>query len=146
MKRIHIDDYKYQLHNFIKKHGEYKETSEFHEGGSMYKELAFADGVNWYEFTSEDGVREFWNAEDNVRQVIDDGAENEWLHLGGGFSVRLNERYAAHYESAHFHLTKNGRYMKVELYSRWNSSYNQVRFFTVANLGTPINIMAEFLQ
>lgn len=146
MKRIHIDDYKSRLSLFIKKHGKFQEACEETDFGNSYKVVSFDDGATWNECRKKDGTVEFWNSEDSTSIIVDGGAENEWLSLGGGFSVRLNEKYAKDFDMAHFFLTKNGRYMRVELISSWNSSYDEKRYFPVANHGTPINIMAEFLQ
>ena len=77
---------------------------------------------------------------------VGEGAENEWLSLGGGYSVRLNKKYAKDFDTVHFYISKTGEYMRVELISNWNSSYDEQRYFIVANHGTPINIMTEFLQ
>ena len=146
MKKIHIDDYAARFTAFLKEHGEYEERRAKYDDGDESKEITFKDGAFWNEYRNAGGAVEFWNSEDNESKAVDVGAENAWLNLGGGFTVNLNERYSKSFKYAFFHITKNGKYMKVELWSNWNSSCNKTRFYTVANYATPMNIIAEFLQ
>lgn len=147
MKHIHIDQYTAIFNAFLKEHGEHKETCDKSDWGDTYKEISFSDGATWNECRWADGTLEFWNSKDSKSRMVDEGVENEWLSLGGGFTIPLNEKYSKSFTLAHFYLTKNGKYMKVKLQSNWNSNYNETRFHTVENCGgTPINVIAEYTR
>lgn len=147
MKHIHIDQYTAIFNAFLKEHGEHEETCIKTDLGNCHKELAFTDGAIWKECHRADGIVEFWNSEDSTSRAVDAGAENEWLSLGGGFTIPLNEKYSKSFTLANFYITKNGKYMMVELQSNWNSSYNETHFHTVANCGgTPMNVIAEYTR
>lgn len=147
MKHIHIDQYTAIFNAFLKEHGEHKETCDKSDWGDTYKEIYFSDGATWNECRRADGTLEFWNSKDSQSRMVDEGAENEWLSLGGGFTIPLNEKYSKSFTLANFYLTKNGKYMKVKLQSNWNSSYNETRFHNVENCGgTPMNVIAEYTR
>lgn len=67
------------------------------------------------------------------------GKEN-WLHLG--MAHKLNEKYSKSYDRAFFYISTDGKKIKVELWSNWNSSYNHTDILKA--FATPFNAIREY--
>ena len=116
MKHIHIDQYTAMFNAFLKEHGEHKETCDKSDWGDTYKEISFSDGATWNECRRADGTLEFWNSKDSKSRMVDEGAENEWLSLGGGFTIPLNEKYSKSFTR----VPPNRRLRKPRIYPTAN--------------------------
>ena len=67
--------------------------------------------------------------------------EVRWIPLGHRYD--LNKDYKDSYTHAIFAISEDGKQMKVELWSNWNSSYNTTEIHK--NFCTALDVIFEYI-